>query len=87
MWRGKPVIVTDILADPLWEDYRDLASASGMGACWSTPILSGKGKVLGSFAMYYRQPRAPTGVEARLTEVATRLAGKAIEQKVARERL
>jgi GAF domain-containing protein len=86
MWRGKPVIVTDILADPLWEDYRDLASASGLGACWSTPILSGKGKVLGSFAMYYRQPRAPTGVEARLTEVATRLAGKAIEQRVARER-
>ena len=87
MWRGKPVIVTDILADPLWEDYRDVASASGLGACWSTPILSGKGKVLGSFAMYYRQPRAPTGVEACLTEVATRLAGKAIEQHAARERL
>ena len=87
MWRGKPVIVTDILADPLWEDYRDLASASGLGACWSTPILSGKGKVLGSFAMYYRQPRAPSGVEARLTEVATRLAGQAIEQQAARERL
>jgi GAF domain-containing protein len=87
MWRGKPVIVTDILADPLWEDYRDLASASGLGACWSTPILSGKGKVLGSFAMYYRQPRAPTGLEARLTEVATRLAGQAIEQQAARKRL
>jgi GAF domain-containing protein len=87
MWRGKPVIVTDILADPLWEDYRDLASASGLGACWSTPILSGKGKVLGSFAMYYRQPRAPSGVEARLTEVATRLAGQAIEARVAQERL
>jgi len=87
MWRGKPVIVTDVLADPLWEDYRDLASASGLGACWSTPILSGKGKVLGSFAMYYRQPRAPSGVEARLTEVATRLAGQAIEQHAARERL
>ena len=87
MWRGKPVIVTDIMADPLWEDYRDLASASGLGACWSTPILSEKGKVLGSFAMYYREPRAPTGVEARLTEVATRLAGQAIEQRVAQERL
>ena len=87
MWRGKPVIVTDILADPLWEDYRDLASASGLGACWSTPILSTKGKVLGSFAMYYRQPRAPTGVEARFTQVATRLAGKAIEKRVRRERL
>src|SRR6185437_6000999 len=86
MLRGKPVIVTDIQSDPLWEEYRDLASASDLGACWSTPILSGKGKVLGSFAMYYRQPRAPTGVEARLTEVATRLAGKAIEQRAAGER-
>jgi GAF domain-containing protein len=79
MWRGKPVVVTDISTDPLWEDYRDLAAASGLRACWSTPILSKHGKVLGSFAMYYRQPQAPTGAEARLTEVATRLAGKAIE--------
>jgi GAF domain-containing protein len=83
MWRGKPVIVTDVLADPLWEDYRDLASASGLRACWSTPILTKHGKVLGSFAMYYRQPQAPTGAEARLTEVATRLAGKAIEHHAA----
>jgi GAF domain-containing protein len=81
MWRGKPVVVTDINSDPLWEDYRDLASGSGLGACWSTPILTKTGKVLGSFAMYYREPRAPTGAEARLTEVATRLAGKAIEQE------
>src|SRR5258705_2525809 len=35
MYRGKPVIVTDVLVDPLWEDYRDLAAASGMRACWS----------------------------------------------------
>ncbi len=41
MYRGKPVIVSDILADPLWEDYRDLASASGLRACWSTPINVG----------------------------------------------
>ncbi|MGH9873474.1 MAG: GAF domain-containing protein [Pyrinomonadaceae bacterium] len=86
MWRGKPVIVTDVLTDPLWDDYRDLASGSGLGACWSTPILTATGKVLGSFAMYYREPRAPTGAEARLTEVATRLAGKAIEHQNARSK-
>jgi GAF domain-containing protein len=40
MWRGKPVIVTDIATDPLWEDYRQYASGIGMAACWSTPILS-----------------------------------------------
>lgn len=85
MYRGEPVVVTDILADPLWEDYRDLAAASGLRACWSTPILSGRGKVLGSFAMYYREPRTPTGDEAGLTEVATRIAGLAIEHHAAKE--
>jgi GAF domain-containing protein len=85
MYRGEPVIVSDILIDPLWEDYRDLAKASGLRACWSTPIMSGRGKVLGSFAMYYREPRTPTGAEAGLTDVATRIAGLAIEHQLARE--
>jgi GAF domain-containing protein len=84
MYRGEPVVVTDILDDSLWEDYRDLASANGLRACWSTPILSGRGKVLGSFAMYYREPRTPTGEEAGLTEVATRIAGLAIEHHAAK---
>ena len=85
MYRGEPVIVTDIAVDPLWEDYRDLALRNGLRACWSTPILSGRGKVLGSFAMYYQQPRTPTGDEADLTEVATRIAGLAVEHNAAKE--
>ena len=87
MYRGKPVVVTDILTDPLWEDYRDLAAASGLRACWSTPIMSARGKVLGSFAMYYRQPQTPTGAEARLTDVATHIAALAIEHQRTREAL
>jgi len=79
MYRGKPVVVTDISSSPLWEEYRGFASAIGVAACWSTPIMSSKGKVLGSFAMYYREPRTPTGEESRLTNVATRLAALAIE--------
>ncbi|MGH9929025.1 MAG: GAF domain-containing protein [Pyrinomonadaceae bacterium] len=83
MYRGEPVIVTDIFSDPLWEDYRELAAGAGLRACWSTPIMSRRGKVLGSFAMYYRQPQAPTGAEARLTKVATNIAGQAIEHHAA----
>jgi GAF domain-containing protein len=79
MFRGKPVVVTDIATDPLWDEYRGFASAIGVAACWSTPIMSSKGKVLGSFAMYYREPRTPTGEESHLTNVATKLAGEAIE--------
>ncbi|HEX4771201.1 MAG TPA: PAS domain S-box protein [Bryobacteraceae bacterium] len=87
MYRGKPVIVTDILADPLWEDYRELAQAFGLRACWSTPILSARGAVLGSFAMYYHEPRHPNAAEMRLTGVATHLAGIAIERQNAEQAL
>jgi GAF domain-containing protein len=79
MYRGEPVVVTDINSDPLWDDYRSLTAGTGLRACWSTPILSRRGKVLGSFAMYYRQPQSPTGAEAYLTKVATTIAAKAIE--------
>jgi GAF domain-containing protein len=82
MFRGKPVSVSDILTDPLWDDYRQYATEIGMRACWSTPIMSSKGKVLGSFAMYYREPRSPDGAERHLTEVATKLAAEAIEHKL-----
>jgi signal transduction protein with GAF and PtsI domain len=87
MYRGERVVVTDILTDPLWEDYRALVEPTGLRACWSTPIMSGRGKVLGSFAMYYREPRTPTGDEAFLTDVATRIAGLAVEHQAARETL
>ena len=86
MFRGKPVIVTDIATDPLWDDYRNFAWAIDVAACWSTPILSSKGKVLGSFAMYYREPRGPRPEEQHLTNVATGLASRAIEHSVARQR-
>jgi GAF domain-containing protein len=85
MFRGKPVIVSDISTDPLWEEYRNFAWAIGVAACWSTPIMSSKGKVLGSFAMYYREPRTPTGEERHLTDVATKLAALAIQHLVSRE--
>jgi GAF domain-containing protein len=86
MFRGKPVIVSDIATDPLWDDYREYARIIDMAACWSTPILSSKGKVLGSFAMYYRDKRGPKPEEQHLTDVATKLASRAIEHAVARER-
>jgi PAS domain S-box-containing protein len=87
MYRREPVVVTDILEDPLWEEYRQVAEPYGLRACWSTPILSHSGKVLGSFAMYYREPRSPSTAETQALEMATHLTGIAIERKLARERL
>jgi C4-dicarboxylate-specific signal transduction histidine kinase len=85
MYRRKPVVVTDILLDPLWEPYRAMAEPYGFRACWSTPILAHSGKPLGSFAMYYREPRSPSPAETRALQLATHLAGIAIERKLAHE--
>ena len=85
MYRKEPVVVTDILQDPLWELYREVAKPYGLRACWSVPILVHSGKALGSFAMYYREPRSPGPAETRVLELATHLAGIAIERKLARE--
>jgi signal transduction histidine kinase/CheY-like chemotaxis protein len=79
MFRREPVIVTDILHDPLWEGYRDLIVPYGLRACWSTPILSTDGRVLGSFAMYYREVRSPVPAEKQLVDIATHIASIAIE--------
>src|SRR3979411_1247622 len=85
MYRREPIVVTDILQDPLWEAYRNVAEPYGLRACWSTPILAHSGRALGSFAMYYREPRSPSPAETRTLEMATHLAGIAIERKLARE--
>lgn len=85
--RREPVIVTDIQTDPLWEDYRGLASTFGYGSCWSTPIISHTGVVLGTFAMYSATIREPAESEKSLIDVATRIAGIAIERKIAEEHI
>jgi PAS domain S-box-containing protein len=87
MYRKEAVVVTDILQDPLWHQYRDLAESHGLRSCWSTPILAHSGKVLGSFAMYNSEPRSPGPAEARALEMATHLTGIAIERKLTHERL
>jgi PAS domain S-box-containing protein len=86
-YRAEPVIVSDIAADPLWADYRNLALPHGLRACWSTPILSSEGKVLGTFATYYREPRSPTPQEHHVIERITHLASIAIEGEQAEEAL
>ena len=87
MFLGTQIIVTDILTDPLWEDYRDLARQFGLRACWSTPIFSPHRKVLGSFAMYYDNPRTPCDDELRLIAWAADIARIAIEQQRAHQAL
>jgi signal transduction histidine kinase/DNA-binding response OmpR family regulator len=81
------VIVEDIATDPRWVAFRDLALPHELRACWSQPILSAEGAVLGTFAMYYREPRGPSRVEVDLIEAAAHMAGIAVERGRARQRL
>ncbi len=84
---GKQVIVEDVATDPLWENYRDLALPYGLRACWSTPVFSSKGKVIATFAMYYREPRSPSVRDQEIIEQITHLARVAIERKLAEDAL
>jgi PAS domain S-box-containing protein len=84
-YRAEPVIVSDIATDPLWADFRDLASAHELRACWSTPILSSAGRVLGTFATYYREPRSASSQEHSVIERITHLASIAIEREQGEE--
>jgi PAS domain S-box-containing protein len=84
-YRGEPVTVSDIATDPLWADYRELALAHGLRACWSAPIRSSEGRVLGTFAIYAGEPRARTPYEQNLIEHVTHLASIAVEREQAEE--
>jgi diguanylate cyclase (GGDEF)-like protein/PAS domain S-box-containing protein len=85
MWRGEPVIVSDIETDPLWADYKALVLPYGFRACWSSPIASYQGKVLGSFALYSRNRGEPSAECMKLVGMATHIAGIAIERKEAED--
>lgn len=78
MARKETVIVTDICTDPRWAPYKGLIESDGFRACWSTPIFSAEQRVLGSFAMYYKEVRSPGKEELELLAAATQLAGIAI---------
>lgn len=77
---GKRVVVEDIRTDPLWEVARDVALQASLRACWSEPIISSQGNVLGTFAMYYQVPRAPSQGELEFVSSSANLAALAIER-------
>lgn len=85
-----PVTVTDIEHDPRWEDFKELALPLGLKACWSSPISSAGGAVLGTFAFYYREKRGPNELEQEMVATCVHLCALALERHervVERERL
>jgi diguanylate cyclase (GGDEF)-like protein len=83
-YRGEPVEVVDIETDPLWSDYKALAIPLGLNACWSSPIKARDGRVVGTFAFYYRDKRGPADVERQIVEKCVHVCAIAIEHEEAR---
>ena len=77
---GQRVVVEDIATHPFWQDYKELAAQAGLAACWSQPIKSSAGQVLGTFAIYYRTPQAPEAADLEQIEQSAALACIAIEK-------
>ncbi len=83
-FRGKPVFVEDIASDPLWENYKAIAMAHGLRACWSTPIFDAQQKILGTFAIYHHSTGLPRIRDVELIDLATHTAAIAISRQRAK---
>ncbi len=81
VFRGEPVIVSDIATDPLWSDARDVALANGLRSCWSVPIFASDQRTLGAFAVYRAAPASPGPEFGGVMATAAHLAGVAIERE------
>ncbi len=74
------VIAEDISTHPCWQDYRELAERASLRACWSEPVIASSGTVLGTFAMYFREPRTPDPSDLEFLSNGANLAALAIER-------
>lgn len=79
-FRRERVVVSDIATDPLWADFRASALSFGLRACWSEPIWDSGGAVMGTVALYYREPRTPTDADLAVIEGMSRVARIVLER-------
>ncbi len=86
-YTGQTVVARDIALDPNWQGISHLALEHGLAACWSTPIKASDGRVLGTFAFYYRRPHEPDAFHRRLVKVIVHLCALALEREEARNRI
>ncbi len=79
-YTGKRCIVENIETDPRWEKIKHIALPHGMRCCWSEPIISSQGNVLGAFGMYYDHPGTPNEEESKDLTAAARLTSIVMER-------
>jgi len=84
---GKPILAEALDTDPRWRPYKARPLEVGLKACWSTPIKAKDGRVIGTFAFYFRESRAPSRWHQRIVEACVHLGALAIERKEARAQI
>ncbi len=85
---GKRVIAEDLATHPNWSRFTHMAvDRAGLRACWSEPVKGEDSIILGTFAIYYREPKAPEDADIELIGEAAQIAGIAIENARNRERI
>lgn len=77
-FRREPVVTEDIHTDPRWTAFRDAAKREGLRACWSNPVLTAQGELLGTFGIYFHEPQLPTDTSRRRLNQAAALVALAI---------
>jgi formate hydrogenlyase transcriptional activator len=82
VYRKESVYVTDILTDPIWENYRDRMLPFGIRSVWSRPLFTSEDKALGTFSINYRESRSPSASDLQLIENASHITGIAIERHI-----
>jgi len=80
---GQRIVVEDIATHPYWAPYKALAAQADLGACWSQPVLSASGQVMGVLAIYHRAARKPSKADIYLIEHSARLVGITLARKAA----
>ena len=71
---GQPVITCDVTEESRWSPWLWLADEYGYKGCWSFPVETSAGKVVGSFAMYFKEPRDATPRDRELAAALTHTA-------------
>ncbi len=84
---GEPTVVHDFAVEKRWPTFSAEVVALGLRGCFTTPIFSSDQRVLGTFAIYYRNPRDPSPADQQLVEIVTRTVAITIERKQAEEAL
>lgn len=87
IWRNEQVIVSDIETDPLWADYRHLILPFGYRACWSVPIRTSEGRIVGTFGCYFKSPGEPTPFHQQMLNTCSHLCALAMEREQARQKI